>query len=117
MAKPLSTPPSRSPEPGDGVALRSRPKTRVQPPSMWKVILHNDDYTTQDFVIAILKTIFRKSEAEAVSIMLNVHQKGVGVAGIYPKDVAETKVAQVRQAAERREFPLLCTLEPEEVTP
>ena len=117
MPKPLSPTPSKSPEPGEGLALRNRPKTRVQPPSMWKVILHNDDYTTQDFVIAILRAIFRKSEAEAVTIMLSVHQKGVGVAGIYPKDIAETKVALVRQAAERREFPLLCTLEPEEVTP
>lgn len=117
MPKPPPTPPQTAPEPGEGVVVRSRPKTRVQPPSMWKVLLHNDDYTTQDFVIAILRAIFRKSEAEAVSIMLNVHQKGVGVAGIYPKDVAETKVAEVRQAAERREFPLLCTLEPEEVTP
>lgn len=117
MPKPASPPPSQAPEPGQGVAVRNRPKARTKPPAMWKVLLHNDDYTTQDFVISILRTIFRKSEAEAVTIMLNVHKKGVGVAGVYPKDVAETKVAQVRQTAERYEFPLLCTLEPEEVTP
>lgn len=114
MPKPASPTPDASP--GQGVAVRSRPKARLRPPVMWKVLLHNDDYTTQEFVVAVLRTIFRKSEAEAVAIMLNVHRKRVGVAGIYPKDVAETKVAQVKLAAERQEFPLLCTLEPEEVS-
>lgn len=113
MPKPASPTPHAAPS--QGVAVRSRPKTRLKPPVMWKVLLHNDDYTTQEFVVAILRTIFRKSEAEAVAIMLNVHRKRVGIAGIYPKDVAETKVAQVRIAAEKEEFPLLCTLEPEEV--
>ena len=88
-------------------------KPRLQPPSLWKVILHNDDYTTQEFVVWILETIFRKPEPEAVRIMLDVHKRGKGVAGIYPFDVADTKVAQVKAAAEQQEFPLLCTLEPE----
>jgi len=81
---------------------------------MWKVILHNDDYTTQDFVVGILRNVFRKAEAEAVRIMLDVHQRGKGVAGIYTHEIAETKVAQVKVLAEREEFPLLCTLEVEE---
>jgi ATP-dependent Clp protease adaptor protein ClpS len=117
MPKPPSKAPEHAPDPGQGVAVKTRPKTRTKPPVMWKVLLHNDDYTTQEFVVSILRTIFRKSEAEAVTIMLNVHKKGIGVAGIYPKDVAETKVAQARHAADRHEFPLLCTLEPEDVTP
>ncbi|BDU77820.1 ATP-dependent Clp protease adaptor ClpS [Mesoterricola sediminis] len=98
-----------------GVGTRTAPSTRLRltPPSLWKVILHNDDFTTRDFVVQILTSVFRKPEAEAVRIMMDVHRKGTGVAGIYPYDVADTKVAQVRTLAEAREFPLLCTLEPE----
>ena len=80
---------------------------------MWRVILHNDDYTTQEFVVWILETVFRKPEPEAVRIMLDVHRKGKGVAGVYPFDIADTKVAQAKALAEVQEFPLLCTLEPE----
>ncbi|MCL1908373.1 MAG: ATP-dependent Clp protease adaptor ClpS [Holophagaceae bacterium] len=86
---------------------------RIQAPPLYRVILHNDNYTTRDFVVYILRDIFRKSEADAISIMLSVHQKGVGVAGIFSFQVAETKVEQVRQLAERHEFPLLCTFEPD----
>lgn len=114
MPRPRGTPTS---EPRHGVAVRERVQPKVQPPTLWKVLLHNDDYTTQDFVVFILKQVFRKSEPEAVAIMLAVHQRGLGVAGVYPKDVAETKVILVKKLAEQREFPLLCTLEPEEVTP
>jgi ATP-dependent Clp protease adaptor protein ClpS len=105
--------PSPLSEPRTGTATRTRVKPRLQPPSLWKVILHNDDYTTQEFVVWILETIFRKPEPEAVRVMLDVHKRGKGVAGIYPFDVADTKVAQVKAAAEQQEFPLLCTLEPE----
>lgn len=101
--------PSQSP----GTVTNTRTKTKLQPPTMWKVILHNDDYTTQDFVVWVLKEVFRKAEGEAVRIMLDVHRKGKGVAGIYPFDVADTKIAQAKELAERNEFPLLCTLEPE----
>lgn len=80
---------------------------------MWKVILHNDDYTTREFVVHVLRGVFHRSEAEAVSIMLHVHQSGLGIAGIYPHDVAETKVERVRSLAKENEFPLLCTMEPE----
>ena len=107
--------PQRPPggDPGVGTATRTRPKARLAPPVMWKVVLHNDDYTTQEFVVWILMTIFRKAEAEAVRIMLSVHQRGKGVAGLYPFDVADTKITQVKALAEQREFPLLCTMEPE----
>ena len=100
-------------DPRTGTAAKTRTRPKLQPPSMWKVILHNDDYTTQEFVVWILETVFRKPEAEAVRIMLDVHKRGKGIAGIYPYDIADTKVAQVKAAAEQQEFPLLCTLEPE----
>jgi len=100
-------------DPRTGTVTKTRTRSRLQPPSLWKVLLHNDDYTTQEFVVWILETIFRKQEAEAVRIMLDVHKRGKGIAGIYSFDVADTKVAQVKTLAEQHEFPLLCTLEPE----
>lgn len=106
-------PRSRSSE-DSGVATKARPKEKLSPPVLWKVVLHNDDYTTQEFVVWILQKVFRKPEAEASRIMLDVHQHGKGVAGIYPFDIADTKTAQVKAIAEQHEFPLLCTLEPED---
>ena len=96
----------------DDVALEERRKARR--PRRWKVLLHNDDYTTMEFVVEVLMEHFHKSAAEATHIMLQVHQKGVGVAGVYPKDVAETKVAEVTAEARDQGMPLLLTLEPEE---
>ena len=80
---------------------------------MWRVLLHNDDYTTQEFVVWVLESVFRKPLAEAVAIMMSVHRSGMGVAGIYTHDVAETKLKTTRQMAEDQEFPLLVTMEPE----
>jgi ATP-dependent Clp protease adaptor protein ClpS len=80
---------------------------------MWRVLLHNDDYTTQDFVVWVLETIFHKAPGEAMSIMTSVHQSGLGVAGVFTHDVAETKVRKTEQVAEEHEFPLLVTMEPE----
>ena len=80
---------------------------------MWRVILHNDDYTTQEFVVWILETVFHKVPAEAFTIMMRVHQSGLGIAGIYTRDIAETKVAATKRLAEQHEFPLLVTMEPE----
>ena len=80
---------------------------------MWRVLLHNDDYTTQEFVVWVLETVFSKPQAEAFAIMLRVHQLGLGLAGIYTHDVAETKVTATRRLAEQHEFPLLVTMEPE----
>jgi ATP-dependent Clp protease adaptor protein ClpS len=95
----------------EGVKTKERPKTR--PPSLYKVVLHNDDYTPMEFVVAVLVQIFHLAEPEATRIMLQVHHEGVGVAGVFPFEVAETKVAQVLGAAQAHEFPLQCSLEPE----
>jgi ATP-dependent Clp protease adaptor protein ClpS len=80
---------------------------------MWRVLLHNDDYTTQDFVVWVLESIFRKPHAEAFAIMMSVHRSGLGVAGVFTRDVAETKVKATERLAEEHEFPLLVTMEPE----
>lgn len=83
----------------------------LKEPDMYRVILHNDHYTTMDFVVEVLIRIFHKNAVEATKIMLDVHKKGKGFVGIFPYDIAATKVAQVRQLAKEREFPLKCTLE------
>jgi len=83
----------------------------IDEPSRFKVLLHNDDYTTMDFVVMILQTVFNKDIETATEIMLNVHKKGVGVAGIYTRDVAETKVAVVHELSRKNEHPLKCTME------
>jgi len=80
---------------------------------MWRVLLHNDDYTTQEFVVWVLESIFRKERVEAFDIMMCVHRTGMGIAGVYTHDVAETKVKTTRQLAEEHEFPLLVTMEME----
>lgn len=89
------------------------PDKETHPPSLYKVLLHNDDYTTQEFVVSLLKTVFHKTEPEAVQIMLQVHQQGFGTAGVYPYEIAETKVARALLVARQHEFPLQCTLERE----
>lgn len=94
----------------DGQVL-TRKRAKLREPGMWKVLLHNDDYTTQEFVVYLLKTVFRKAEPEATAIMLAVHKSGVGVAGVYTRDVAGTRAERGRQLAEREGFPLLLTVE------
>lgn len=79
---------------------------------MYKVVLLNDDYTTMEFVILILETIFHKGNEEAQQIMFAVHQKGAGIAGVYTKEIAETKTAIVHHLAKQNQFPLKCTIEP-----
>jgi len=91
----------------------TRSDQKLERPRMWRVLLHNDDYTTQDFVVWVLETIFRKPRAEAFAIMMSVHRSGLGVAGVFTHDVAETKVRTTLRAAEEQEFPLLVTMEPE----
>ncbi|MDX9840915.1 MAG: ATP-dependent Clp protease adapter ClpS [Desulfobulbus sp.] len=83
----------------------------LQEPPLYKVLLHNDDYTTMDFVVMVLVTVFAKNSDEATRIMLNVHHQGIGIAGVYAREVAETKVAIVHRLARRHQFPLKCTLE------
>jgi ATP-dependent Clp protease adaptor protein ClpS len=92
--------------------VKERPKQRTERPKLYKVILHNDDFTTMEFVVLILMEIFNKSRTESTQIMLHVHTKGRGVCGTFPRDVAETKVNQVGEAAKEAEHPLLCTMEP-----
>ena len=97
----------------ESILTETRSDQQLTHPRMWRVLLHNDDYTTQDFVVWVLESIFHKPHAEAFAIMLSAHQSGIGVAGIYTHDVAETKMKATRQLAEEHEFPLLVTMEPE----
>jgi ATP-dependent Clp protease adaptor protein ClpS len=92
--------------------VREKPKT--QRPRKFKVIFHNDDYTSMQFVIEALRAFFQKSETEALHIMLTVHHKGSAVVGVYPRDVAETKVALATDEAQKRGMPLMITTEPED---
>ena len=102
--------------PDESILIEPESDQQVDRPRMWRVLLHNDDYTTQDFVVWVLESIFNKSTAEAFAIMLSVHRSGLGLAGVYTHDVAETKLKATRQAAEEHEFPLLVTMEPEETS-
>jgi ATP-dependent Clp protease adaptor protein ClpS len=96
----------------DDVAVQeTRPK--LQKPRLYKVILLNDDYTPMEFVIVILERFFTKTREEATRIMLNVHQKGIGVCGVYAREIAEMKVQQVISFAQEAQYPLQCTMEPE----
>ncbi len=88
-------------------------RTRTKKPSMYKVLMLNDDYTPMEFVVDVLQHIFQKTREEATKIMLHVHQKGVGVCGIYTYEVAETKVTQTVDYARKNQHPLQCTLEKE----
>jgi len=94
-----------------GVITERRTERKLQKPKMYKVLLHNDDYTTMEFVVFVLQGIFHRSEAEAVQIMLHVHKNGVGVAGVYSYEIAETRIAQVETLAREHEFPLRCSME------
>jgi len=94
-----------------GTVVRTRPKTKK--PSMYKVLMLNDDYTPMEFVVHVLERFFGKSREEATRIMLHVHQKGVGVCGVFTYEIAETKVNQVMDFARRHQHPLQCTLEKE----
>ncbi|RMG04758.1 MAG: ATP-dependent Clp protease adapter ClpS [Nitrospirae bacterium] len=98
---------------GIGTIRETSPEVerRTKEPSLYKVILLNDDYTTMDFVVHVLKTVFHKSEVEATRIMLHVHRNGEGVAGVYTRDIAETKAERVHQMARKESFPLRCRVE------
>jgi ATP-dependent Clp protease adaptor protein ClpS len=96
--------------PESGVVTETR--TRTKQPRLWKVLLHNDDYTTMEFVVFVLQYVFRMSEDEAVRVMLKVHNEGVGIAGTFTYEIAEAKAAKVARLAREREYPLKCTVEP-----
>ena len=95
--------------PGTGVVVKAKPKTKK--PSMYKVLMLNDDYTPMEFVVHILERFFNKNRQEATRIMLHVHRRGVGICGVYTYEVAETKVTQVMDFARQHQHPLQCTLE------
>ena len=95
------------------VATESETEQQLDRPRMYRVLLHNDNYTSMEFVVFVLIAVFRQPESEAMRIMLNVHRKGVGVAGVYQFDIAETKVERVRALAQDSQYPLQCSMEPE----
>jgi ATP-dependent Clp protease adaptor protein ClpS len=103
----------RRPDLGDEAVVvpKTRTERKLQKPKMYKVLLHNDDYTTMEFVVFVLMSIFYRSETDAVQIMLHVHKNGIGVAGVYTHEVAETKAGQVEALARENEYPLRCTVE------
>ena len=97
---------------GGGEVLVEK-KTKLEKPKLYKVILHNDDFTTMDFVIFVLQYVFNRSDAEAFTIMMKVHREGLGIAGIYPYEIANMKCQKAVNLAKAREYPLLCTVEEE----
>jgi ATP-dependent Clp protease adaptor protein ClpS len=98
-------------ENGFGTGLAIKPRARTKKPAMYKVLLLNDDYTPMEFVVYVLERYFNKSGDEATQIMLHVHQRGVGVCGIFTFEIAETKVSQVMDLAQKNDHPLQCTIE------
>jgi ATP-dependent Clp protease adaptor protein ClpS len=93
-----------------GLAVQQA-KPKLQKPPMYKVILINDDYTPMDFVVQVLETFFHMNREKATQVMLHVHTRGMGVCGVFTRDVAETKVAQVNDYSRSHQHPLLCTME------
>ncbi len=112
MAGPRS--PGEETDGDSGVVTEERTDQKVQKPKMYRVLLHNDDYTTREFVVDVLRSVFHRSESDSVRIMLHVHHNGVGVAGVYTFEVAETKIETVHSLARQHEFPLRLSMEPED---
>ncbi|MBL8715876.1 MAG: ATP-dependent Clp protease adaptor ClpS [Myxococcales bacterium] len=108
---PPNDPKPPNPERDDDLVVEEERK--IQRPKRWKVLFHNDDYTTKEFVIEVLVRFFEKSESEATYVMLSVHHKGMGVAGLYPKDIAESKVDKTMTYAREHGMPLKVTAEQE----
>jgi ATP-dependent Clp protease adaptor protein ClpS len=97
-----------------GTITETRQEKKLAKPKMYKVLLHNDHYTTREFVVAVLMEVFHKSETDAVQIMMHVHLNGVGVAGVYTYDVAQSRIRKVEELARMNEYPLRLTMEPED---
>lgn len=100
-----------APKRQESVDVKERARTKRPP--LYKVLLHNDDYTTKEFVVMVLQAIFHLGEVDANRIMMHVHENGIGVAGVYPYEIAETKIAKTLQLARRYEYPLQLSMEPE----
>jgi len=96
---------------GDGIGIATKTRTRAKRPGLYRVMLLNDDYTPMEFVIAVLQQVFNKSQDEAMTITMHVHNHGVGECGTFPYEVAETKVTQVMDAAKKHQHPLQCVME------
>ena len=101
------------PDNDGGSEVLTEKKTKLEKPKLYKVILHNDDFTTMDFVIFVLQYVFNRSDAEAFTIMMKVHREGLGIAGTYPFEIANMKCQKAVNLAKAREYPLLCTVEEE----
>ena len=97
-----------------GTITRVKPEKKLKRPRLYRVLLHNDDYTTREFVVLVLNQVFHLDEQSAIRIMLHVHHNGIGVAGVFTREVAETKIQKVEAMAREHEFPLRLTMEPEE---
>ena len=110
----MSGPKHKGIEGDTAVVTQKKTALKLKKPKLYKVLLHNDDFTTMEFVVMILQAVFGHSETDATAIMLHIHRHGVGVGGIYPYAVAEAKVGEVMAAAEKAEYPLLCTMEPDD---
>lgn len=100
-------------DPDGDSAVATEIEKKVTRPKLYRVLLHNDDYTTMEFVVIVLTTIFHHKEEDAIRIMLHVHNRGIGVAGIFSYEIAETKVKKTMDLARSHEFPLRCSMEPE----
>ena len=103
--------PEYVPKSGEGIALED--KVKLERPRRYRVLLHNDNFTTMEFVVLVLEEIFHRKRGEAIKIMLNVHENGMGVAGVYVKSIAETKIDTVNKLAAESQFQLKCSMEPE----
>ena len=99
--------------PDNGTDVLTESKTKLEKPKLYKVLLHNDDFTTMEFVVFVLQYVFKRTDAEAFTVMLKVHNEGVGVAGLYPYEVANMKSEKAMNLAKAREYPFLCTVEEE----
>jgi ATP-dependent Clp protease adaptor protein ClpS len=97
-----------------GTITEIKPQKKLKRPRLYRVLLHNDDYTTREFVVHVLQTVFHLGEQDSIRIMLHVHHNGIGVAGVFTREVAETKIKRVERMAQEHEFPLRVTMEPEE---
>jgi ATP-dependent Clp protease adaptor protein ClpS len=98
-------------QPSGSTRVAEKSSTRTSRPSLFRVLMHNDDYTSMEFVVQVLEAVFHKSPPEANQIMLNIHFKGMGTCGVYPLEIAETKVDRVHDLARTEGFPLKCSLE------
>jgi ATP-dependent Clp protease adaptor protein ClpS len=96
-----------------GTDVLTETETKLEKPRLYKVLLHNDDFTTMEFVVWVLQFVFMKSDAEAVGVMLKVHNEGLGIAGVYPFDIATMKSQKAMNLAKARDYPLLATVEEE----